>query len=226
MEILMSIDDLENQGIGSRLAKAVVGMTVAEAAHIAGCSQNTFRRWLKGEVAADARGLARIAFKTGKSLMWLVTGISDESGDELTRMEEIGYVPLGVLDIEASAGPGKTALESDPLYYVGFDREWLRGVIQDPAKVNILRIRGDSMEPELKTGDHIMVDRNDEINRARDGIYVFRLNNQLVVKRLRMGGKRTAELISSNEAYDPVIVDLFTDDFKIVGRVVWVGRVI
>jgi phage repressor protein C with HTH and peptisase S24 domain len=222
----MSIERIENEQIGRRISQAIGGMPIADAADVAGCSANTLRRWLKGDGAADARSLARLAQRFDCSLMWLLTGLSEESGDELTAMHNLGYAPVPVRDITASAGAGLTALDSEPLLHIGFNRDWLKGIIGNADDASILRIKGDSMEPELKSGDYIMCNPSDAGSRIRDGIYILRLNDQLLVKRVRMTGKGVAELLSTNPAYAPIQVMLADDDFTPVGRVVWSSRVL
>ncbi len=223
----MFTSDIENIGIGRRLAKTMGQHSIPEVAEIAGTSPNSLRRWIKGEVAADARALAKICLKFNCSLMWLVTGVGEEEGgDEVSILGGAGYAPVPVVDIAASAGPGRTALDSEPTSYMGFQINWLRGLVGDTEKTAILKLRGDSMEPDFKSGDDIMVDLGDAADRVRDGVYVLRLNDQLLVKRLRMLGAEEAQLVSANPSYDPVTVNLATDDFRVVGRVVWSGRVL
>ena len=223
----MFTSDIENIGIGRRLAKVMGQASIPEVAELAGTSPNSLRRWLRGEVAADARALAKICLKFNCSLMWLVTGVGEaEGGDEVSVLGGAGYAPVPVIDISASAGPGRTALDSEPSSYMGFKLTWLRAIVSDTEKTAILKIKGDSMEPDFKSGDDIMVDLADGPERVRDGVYVLRLNDQLLVKRLRMLGAEEAQLVSANPAYDPVTVNLATDDFRVVGRVVWSGRVL
>lgn len=222
----MSDDNLENEQIGRRLEKAIGRVPIDEAARVAGCAENSLRRWKKGQSAADARALARLAQAYDFSLIWLLTGVSDETGDELSVMAGIGYIPVPVRDISASAGEGLTALDTDPILHIGFDRKWLKNVVSQLAAANILRVKGDSMEPDLKSGDYIMCDLEDAGARLRDGIYVLRLNDQLLVKRVRMIGRDKAELVSSNPVYDPLLINLSDDDFACVARVVWCSRVL
>jgi phage repressor protein C with HTH and peptisase S24 domain len=223
----MFTSDIENIGIGRRLAKLMGQASIPEVAEIAGTSPNSLRRWIRGEVAADARALAKICLKFNCSLMWLVTGVGDEEGrDQVSILGGAGYAPVPVIDIAASAGPGRTALDSEPASYMGFQLNWLRGLVSDTDRAMILKLKGDSMEPDFKSGDDIMVDLADAGERVRDGVYVMRLNDQLLVKRLRMLGAEEAQLVSANPAYDPITVNLATDDFRVVGRVVWSGRVL
>jgi phage repressor protein C with HTH and peptisase S24 domain len=129
------------------------------------------------------------------------------------------------LDIAASAGPGAEAGEERPLGRIAFDTAWLRQMrIAGSAQLSMIRVQGDSMVPTLSDGDDILVDRGDAAERLRDGIYVLRIDDGLVVKRVaRNPAGRGISVRSDNGAYppwpecDPAAVDL-------VGRVVWVGR--
>jgi len=80
-------------------------------------------------------------------------------------------------------------------------------------------VMGDSMDPLLRDGDEILVDRAPRP--FRDGVHVLRLGDMLHVKRVQAGAPGRLRLISANEAYDPFDVDLAEVD--IVGRVVWKG---
>jgi hypothetical protein len=129
------------------------------------------------------------------------------------------------LDVAASAGPGADAGEERPLGRIAFDSAWLRRMrIAGSAQLSMIRVQGDSMVPTLSDGDEILVDRGDAAERLRDGIYVLRIDDALVVKRVaRNPAGRGISVRSDNDAYpswpecDPAAVDL-------VGRVVWVGR--
>src|SRR3546814_2525614 len=62
--------------------------------------------------------------------------------------------------------------------------KWLRGLGADPRALSIIRVAGDSMAPTLIDGDDILVDGGDAAGRLRDGIYVLRMDDALMVKRI------------------------------------------
>ena len=92
------------------------------------------------------------------------------------------------------------------------------------ARLSIIRVEGDSMAPSLSAGDDILVDLGDSIGRLRDGIYVLRADDALVVKRLALHpvGRRVT-VQSDNPAY-PDWPDCGIDEIHPVGRVIWAGR--
>ena len=80
------------------------------------------------------------------------------------------------------------------------------------------------MSPMLNDGDDILVDLGDCGDRLRDGIYVLRADEALVVKRLAlnpMGRRVTVQ--SDNPAY-PDWPDCGLDEINCIGRVIWSGR--
>jgi phage repressor protein C with HTH and peptisase S24 domain len=127
--------------------------------------------------------------------------------------------------VRASAGYGAFAQEGDGKAYFGFDERWLKSITgsrQD--QLTIVRVEGDSMASTLNAGDDILVDAGDGIERLRDGIYVIRAEDVLVVKRVALHPLgRTVTLQSDNPAY-PDWPDCDVDSIQFIGRVIWAGR--
>ncbi len=128
------------------------------------------------------------------------------------------------LAIGASAGSG-ASIDGEPVEgQVAFDPKWLRDLGADPRALSIIRVEGDSMAPTLNDGDDIMVDGGDAAARLRDGIYVLRMDDVLMVKRVaRAPGQGRVSVISDNRQYRSWD-DLPMSAVQLVGRVVWTGR--
>ena len=138
------------------------------------------------------------------------------------RGRDLVLVPK--LAIGASAWPGASvdgeAVEGE----VAFDPRWLRDLGADPRALSIIRVEGDSMAPTLGDGDDILVDGGDAAARLRDGIYVLRMDDVLMVKRIaRAPGPGRVSVISDNPHYRSWD-DLPMGLVQLVGRVVWTGR--
>jgi phage repressor protein C with HTH and peptisase S24 domain len=139
-------------------------------------------------------------------------------------------VPNGLLSVKrhpisVSAGPGAIAGDELGTPYFAFDERWLKALTQSsPASLSIVRVEGDSMAPTLNAGDDILVDLGDAAERLRDGIYVLRIDDALVVKRLALNplGRRVT-VQSDNPAY-PDWPDCRLDEINCIGRVIWSGR--
>lgn len=136
-----------------------------------------------------------------------------------------GLVPVKRTLVRASAGPGSFAGDERPGPYFAFDERWLRALTGSAAsRLSIIRVEGDSMAPTLSAGDDILVDLGDCMVRLRDGIYVLRADDVLVVKRLAIDptGRRVT-VQSDNPAY-PDWPDCDIDAIQCIGRVIWAAR--
>ena len=150
----------------------------------------------------------------------LLGGPADEPG-----------APLGLISVKrhpvtVSAGPGAvvTAEELGKPYF-GFDERWLKLLTPTPpSNLSIVRVEGDSMSPTLNAGDDILVDLGDASERLRDGIYVLRMDDALVVKRLALHPiERRVTVQSDNPAYSDW-PDCDLGEINCIGRVIWAGR--
>ncbi|HYI42310.1 MAG TPA: S24 family peptidase [Sphingomicrobium sp.] len=164
---------------------------------------------------ADRRTLARY-FSVPESML---------GGPEGRDEPQPGLVAVKRTLVHASAGPGAYPAEEAAKPYFAFDERWLRGLTGSAAaKLSIIRVEGDSMAPTLSAGDDILVDLGDCMERLRDGIYVLRADDVLVVKRLALhpAGRRVT-IQSDNPAY-PDWPDCDIEDVHCIGRVIWAGR--
>jgi phage repressor protein C with HTH and peptisase S24 domain len=136
-----------------------------------------------------------------------------------------GLVTVSRHAVAASAGPGAIVQEELGKPYVAFDQRWLKTLTaSSPANLSIVRVEGDSMSPTLNAGDDILVDLGDAADRLRDGIYVLRIDDALVVKRLALNPLgRTVTIQSDNPAY-PDWPDCSLGEINCIGRVIWSGR--
>lgn len=136
-----------------------------------------------------------------------------------------GLVSVKRHPVRVSAGPGALVTEGSGKPCFAFDAHWLKALTaSEPSKLSIVRVEGDSMAPTLNSGDDILVDLGDAAERLRDGIYVLRIDDAVVVKRLapNPAGRRVT-VQSDNPAY-PDWPDCSLDDVKPIGRVIWAGR--
>ncbi len=128
------------------------------------------------------------------------------------------------LAVGASAGSGATVDSEGVEAGFAFDPRWLRRLGADTRALSIISVEGDSMAPTLDDGDDILVDGADTAARLRDGIYVLRMDDALMVKRVaRLPVAGRISVKSDNPLY-PSWPDLAADAVSLVGRVVWTGR--
>jgi len=131
---------------------------------------------------------------------------------------DTGWRTIPRLALEASAGPGALAAQEIPYDTFRLSDQWLLENRLKGADLSAIRVEGDSMEPLLRSGDEIFVDRT---KRSGEGVFVVRIGDALHVKQVRASAPDTIALISANEAYAPL--ELPRDEVEVIGRVVWKG---
>lgn len=140
--------------------------------------------------------------------------VSDLAGKPAGNPE---WLDIPRLAVEASAGPGALGGEDDLVGAFRFSARWLRQQGLKASQLSAIVVAGDSMEPLLRDGDEILVDRTPRP--LRDGIHVVRVGETLLVKRVQTGVPGRIVLESENPAYRPI--ELAPDEVDILGRVVW-----
>ncbi len=127
------------------------------------------------------------------------------------------WVDVPRLAVDVSAGPGASSADEVPFDAFRFSRRWLAEQGLSGAQLSAIRVVGDSMEPLLREGDEVLVDRREQA--FREGIHVVRLGDSLLVKRVTNAGGGQFSLLSQNLAYPPMRVT--AEECAIIGRVVW-----
>lgn len=171
--------------------------------------------------------LAALCQTLGTSIDYILTGVSVQSEAVVKLDVPWSTVSIPALhEVEASAGDG-SLLPSDQMEEatIRFPERWLRENFGQVAGLRLLKVRGDSQEPELRDGDWIMIDT--QRDSLENGLFVLTLDGFLMVKRVQREGAIVA-LTSRNEAYQPVKIPPteYDDRVRIVGRVVWTGKLL
>ena len=133
-------------------------------------------------------------------------------------------VMIDRLEVGASAGPGAVASGERRLGRIGLPPPWLRRLGVSPRSLSFIQVDGDSMAPTLGDGDDILVDRGDAAERLRDGIYVLRIEDALIVKRIAVNPAARRFTIKSDNPNYPDWPDCDPAEVNIIGRVVWAGK--
>lgn len=135
--------------------------------------------------------------------------------------EPPAMVPVPRLDIAVSAGPGRW-IEGEGATALRLDPALLRALNVRAAAASLVRVDGDSMAPDLRDGDEVLVDTDRRHPDARGGVYVLRLDDAAMVKRVARdaGGWR----ITSDNPAEPSPGLCTVDRVAVVGKVVWLMR--
>ena len=170
----------------------------------------------------DEPDLRKIAEFLGVSTRVIETRQFDDTRPDASMVRRNAmseeWVEVQRLPLDASAGPGSFSAQEISFDVYRFSRKWLREMGLEGADLSAIRVEGDSMEPLLRSGDEIFVDRN---KRAGEGIHVVRIGDALHVKQVLASAPGRIKLVSANEAYAPI--ELKREEVEIIGRVVWKG---
>jgi len=206
-------------------------------------SDGAMHSYLQGKTTPDLETLQRIADVSGYSLAWLASGegpmkreekgegreicaVSNVTPDYGKRVDDrYCYIPL--YDVKTAAGNGAVIDREHIIDFLAFKQEWIRVQLGlSPQDLYLIHVDGESMEPTLRPGDMILIDHRTASSLPRDGIYVLRMDDTLLVKRLQRLPGSVVKVTSDNPAYEPFTLDLkqSAGEVGIIGRVIWCGR--
>jgi phage repressor protein C with HTH and peptisase S24 domain len=204
-----------------RLRQIMGESTILHFAQKVGIPDSSLRKYLNGS-QPTADKLVAISKATGVNVQWLLTGQGSPSL-ETDALEEShpDVVSIPLHDVEASAGSGSVLDDLvEEVGQIAFQRSWLQRQFHTSSTgLVLIYVRGESMEPTLRSGDIILVDRI--VVDPREGIFVVRLDGSLLVKRLQVYPGKRIEVCSDNPAYKSFELDVRhpPDDFAVIGRV-------
>lgn len=187
------------------------GITQDQLVGMTGVPRATLQRILGGTSVPDDEKLAAILAAIGAKEI------------DLVGRDESPIVEVKMYDIQVAAGPGRFLTSEAEIGAWPFPRVWIERQFGRDADLALLRVSGDSQEPELRDGDSVMIDLN---LKRREGMSVVRLDEALLIKRLQMEG-RTVRLGSNNPAYHDIVVDLADEGrFEVIGAAVWSAKLL
>jgi phage repressor protein C with HTH and peptisase S24 domain len=211
-----------------------------------GVSLVSIQNYENGTREPSATFVVNFAKMAGVSLEWLLLGegqmlkqaasdVASVSGSDSGHcvcldtlgnpvdLDEFVFIPR--YNLKAAAGHGATTEGEKPMFSMAFRRYWVENYLRaTPTDLSVISVKGDSMEGVLNDRDVILLNTSD--TQASSGLYVLRVDGDLVVKRVQRLPGGILRVISANEAYATFDVDLNNPpaDFGVIGRVVWYGR--
>jgi len=184
-----------------------------------GISQATFAT-MKKRGAIPYKELMEFCARRKLSINWL---FFDQSAGMLVEETEKFFRVKYFSSVRASAGGGAEGFGED-YETITVDKKLIQSFFPNASEeelsekeIDAIHVDGESMEPTIKNGSIIFVDKTKREIR-RDGIFVVSTPGGLFIKRLNRKVDGSIELISDNELYSPEI--LAPDEVRVVGKVV------
>ncbi|SUA58254.1 S24 family peptidase [Oligella urethralis] len=146
--------------------------------------------------------------------------IADSSESSLAPA---GYIRLDYLEVESSAGKGRSVdYEMPVLHKLDVLEDWAISALGRNAqdRIKIINNIGDSMAPTIQDGDILFVDVKTTTFEA-EGIYVINFNDVLLTKRLIAQADGRLAIVSDNSSVyaTQYISARDSQDLNICGRV-------
>lgn len=220
------------EGFFARAAKAAGIASQAELAVLLGVHRSAVTQAKRKDAVPKAWVLA-VSRRTGADPDWLEFGRrrggpgraapgggEEADGGEAARTAVFAAVPKVRARLSAGGGSFEAGGEVERVY--PFRQDWLRAKGQ-PSRMVLMDVVGNSMEPEIRHGDMVLIDQGQTAVVAH-GVYAVGLEDTVLVKRVE---KRPGQLVllSDNRDYAPIVLagdEL--DALRVIGRVLWVGR--
>lgn len=205
--------------------------TQSKVAAAIGLSQPSIGRMISGETRETGKllELARVLKTTPE---YLVGESNERDLPEVSEgrrayaaepVEDADLVELDEVDLRYGLGgtymDGPISVEKRP-----FSREWLRMIApqSSPSYLFWAVGDGDSMEPTIRSGEVILIDRSNLTPRMGEGIWALAWGDVGMVKRVRPRPDGSIELLSDNSSVPPIMAS--DEEVHVIGRVVAVVR--
>jgi hypothetical protein len=193
-------------------------------------TQSELGRWLNTSPQVinnwEMRGISKdgaiaIQAEKGINATWLREGTGQP---DLADRTNLGWTNVDATTQGVSLGGGSALEEYVETHQLKFRESSLRGQGLREQDLEVYYGRGDSMEPRIKDGDAILVNKA-ETRIIDDKVYFIRHEGHYFVKRLQTQDDMVF-IVSENRDHPqwrkPVLVRP-NDDFEVLGRVRWIG---
>lgn len=205
-----------------RQRRAQLGLRKPDLAAAVGVSLTTIQQYENGQFPRGELAV-RLADALRCTLDWLLAGRGDpENGIVETPEARLVMVPM--VEARLSAGTGSFETGGEVLRHYAFRWDFLRRK-GNPARMALLRVSGDSMQPLILHNDVVLIDQSQ--NEPVPGrMYAVGVEDLVYLKIVNaVPGKII--LTSVNPAYAPIEArtdEQLADLVRIIGRAIWVGR--
>ena len=179
----------------------------------------------KRKDSVPARWILDLSSRFGLNPLWLEQGKGFSRAEVAIAAaceEGAAYEEIPKVRARLCAGGGSFETEGLVEGYYSFRADWLnsRG---NPANMVLMEVIGNSMEPEIKEGDMVLIDqsRSDVLS---GGIYAVGVEDTVMVKRVeKLPG--TLVLRSDNMDYSPILLSGDElNNVRVIGQVLWASR--
>ncbi|MGK7664223.1 MULTISPECIES: S24 family peptidase [unclassified Marinovum] len=141
---------------------------------------------------------------------------------------EMAHIPL--YNAGLAAGDGANNGEEEIIDYLAFRKDWLRKIGVAPSNALMARVKGESMQPTISSGDMVLIDSSKIEVRSRSRarkvskphVYAFVESGEARVKRIDRVDTDYFAVISDNPEFQMEFKSSKAlQEMHIIGRVLW-----
>ncbi|WP_031481823.1 LexA family transcriptional regulator [Maridesulfovibrio frigidus] len=195
--------------------------TQAELARVLGVGRAAVSL-VKKKGAVPPRWILDLSVRYNIDSTWLESGVGLPHPEENVEAFADDFARIPKVAARLSAGGGSFETGGEVEGYYAFRKDWI-GSKGNTSDMVLMEVYGNSMEPELKEGDVVLLDQSKQDILA-GGIYAIGVEDTVMVKRVE---KRPGQIVlhSDNKDYTPIF--LGGDELRnvrVLGQVMWVSR--
>ncbi|ADU63721.1 LexA family transcriptional regulator [Pseudodesulfovibrio aespoeensis] len=168
------------------------------------------------------RWILDLSARFGLNPLWLEKGKGAVRAEAACDPADTPYHEIPKVRARLCAGGGSFETEGQVEGYYSFRSDWLRSR-GNPANMVLMEVVGNSMEPEIKEGDMVLIDQA-RCDILSGSIYAVGVEDTVMVKRVeRLPG--ILVLRSDNMDYSPI--HLSGDELnnvRVIGKILWTSR--
>jgi phage repressor protein C with HTH and peptisase S24 domain len=168
------------------------------------------------------RWLLQLYREFGLSPDWLETGAGQVFLRRSFAKDVPSFTKIPKVSARICAGSGSFETDGKITSYYSFRTDWLRRK-GSTEKMILMDVFGNSMEPDIKDGDTVLVDQGQKHVLA-GALYAVGIEDTIMVKRVE---KRPNQLVllSNHKDYDPIFLKgAEMGSVRILGKVIWCCR--
>jgi Predicted transcriptional regulator len=180
------------------------------------------RRKLREFIASNGVDGATFAYGDVTLPAFTCEGRASQSSSD-TIKEDPGFIDVALREATASMGGGSTETGKMIRQFLKFRRDWIMTQTTTPLKLSCIKCFGDSMSPTVTDNSVVLIDEG-RPTFVSNKVFYIRHEGQMFLKRLT-GKPGDIYIVSDNDPDNPIHIE-DGDDFEIIARAVWMGRLI
>jgi len=203
-----------------RVSAATGISSLADLAQILGLNRSAISQARK-KGSIPATWLLELYRRFGLNPDWLEAGHGPRYlTPEMDRDDSLYAVAKVQARLCAGAGSFEVSSQVEGNY--AFQTSWLK-TKGEAGQMVLMDVFGNSMTPEIKDGDTVLIDQSQK-NILAGAIYAVGVEDTIMVKRLEKHPRKLV-LLSDNTEYAPIyLTDEEIESVRIIGKVLWICR--